>query len=60
VLRTPPKRLRKDIDSSLETIRRIQADVIPRAEERVERGDRRVSASIGRELKTVQRLYDSN
>jgi len=58
VARVPPKRLRNIVKSSLEATRRIQAKVIPRTEERIESAERRVSASIGRQLKTTQRVHD--
>lgn len=57
--RTPPKRLRAVDEFSLETTRRIQAEVIPQTEKRIDNRARRLSASIGRELDTAQRAHDS-
>lgn len=51
-------RVQRRLDTVHTVLRRIQTDVIPRAERRIEHGSESVSNSIGRELETTQRVLD--
>jgi hypothetical protein len=49
---------RLSMESTRARLRRIQNDVLIRAQKRLERSEARKSESIGRELESTQRLLD--